>query len=286
MFIRKRYTLYLLIIAGCFLAFYFFNLFPVTFSREIPAVIETPAGETLLPPTPEKENHSHENTVKESTPEPASPAPSGSPTSDPLNPEGGDGLLQPDQSIIEQLSFLQSPIPGALVTSRDSQLPGAPRTYRNGTHQGLDYYDGACGVPIRLGDPVYAAGEGVIDRIDHQYTELTEQERNELLRICSEMEETPDDILDKLRGRQVWIKHPDGIITVYAHLNQVAELQKGDLIQAGDFIGNIGNSGTSDGAKGTTEEAHLHFEIWLGEHYLGEGLPPAEARKLLQEILE
>lgn len=277
---RKTFKLFLLAVAVCILLFYFSNLFPSTFSTEIP-VIE-------IPDTPD--TYEEENPPGENPPEDIKPEPSPSPAEDPLPgstiPEGG-GLTEWDQATtIEQLRFLQSPIPGAMVTTRDSQLPGAPRAYRNGTHEGLDYYDGACGVSIRFGDPVYAAGDGVIYRIDKEYTEFREEERDELLRMCGELADTPADILDKLRGRQVWVRHPNGVITVYAHLSRVAELQKGEPVKAGDFLGEIGNSGTSDGAKGTTEGSHLHFEIWIGDQYFGDGLPPKEVRKLLKEILE
>ncbi|MDO9535006.1 MAG: M23 family metallopeptidase [Bacillota bacterium] len=191
-----------------------------------------------------------------------------------------------DESLIKTLSFLQSPLPGAQVTTRDSQLPGAPRTYRNGTHEGLDFYSGYCGIPINFGDPVFSAGPGVIYRIDHDYIEALMEERNELLKISHKLDDTPEEILDMLRGRQVWIIHPFGVITRYAHLDNVAEdLQEGDLVEAGDFIGTIGNSGTSDGANGSTLNPHLHWEIWIGESYLGEGLPPSESRALLQIIL-
>ncbi len=196
------------------------------------------------------------------------------------------GMPKWDQSLIDKLDFLTSPLPGATISTRDSQLPGAPRAYRNGTHQGLDYYDGFCGIRIRFGDPVYAAGDGVIYRIDHEYSELDVTARREILDTAHSLEDTPEDILDKLRGRQVWIKHEYGVITRYAHLYQVADnLEAGDPVNTGDLIGTIGNSGTSDGAWSSTLNPHLHFEIWLGEYYLGQGLTPSEARHLWQEVL-
>ncbi len=195
-----------------------------------------------------------------------------------------DGLW--DEKIVAQLSFLQSPIPGAKISSRDSQLPGAPRTYRNGTHEGLDYYNGYCGVPIYFGDPVYAAGAGIVIRVDHGFSEIPTEEREEKLRISGETRDTPEHILDYLRGRQVWIDHGFGVITRYAHLDTVPEtLQVGDLIEAGNFVGTIGNSGTSNGSRGTRDDAHLHFEIWLGDRYLGEGLSPEQIRLLWHEVL-
>ena len=191
-----------------------------------------------------------------------------------------------DSELIELISILQSPLPGAKVTNRDTQLPGALRDYRNGTHEGLDLYDGYCSIPIHYGDPVYAAGDGVIERIDHNYVELITEDRDEMLRICAELPETPADYLDLLRGRQVWIRHPNGIRTYYAHLSNTADLEEGDQVKAGDLIGEIGNSGTSDGALGNKAGAHLHFEVWIGDNYLGKGLPASETRRLLKVIFE
>ena len=206
----------------------------------------------------------------------------------PSLPSRGNGVKPTwDDGLLEKISFLQSPIPGALVSSRDSQLPGAPRPYRNGIHEGLDFYSGACGIDVNFGDSVFAAGPGVVYRIDHDYQEPSTEEREELLRICAENGDTPEDILDKLRGRQVWLVHSHEIITRYAHLSEVAEhLQEGDLVEPGDFIGAVGNSGTSEGAEGSAANHHLHFEIWIGDSYLGEGLSPQEIRELWTLVLE
>lgn len=192
-----------------------------------------------------------------------------------------------DDSLLASLTFLESPLPGAKVTTRDTQLPGAPRSYRNGTHEGLDFYEGYCGISVKYGDPVFAAGPGIVYRIDHDFVELPLGEREMLLETAWEMDDTPEDILDMLRGRQVWLIHSNGIITRYAHLSDTAgNLEKGDSVETGDYIGNIGNSGTSEGAEGSTLNAHLHFEIWIGESYLGEGLSPAEIRSLWKKIIE
>jgi murein DD-endopeptidase MepM/ murein hydrolase activator NlpD len=151
----------------------------------------------------------------------------------------------------------------------------------------LDYYSGFCGVPVNFGDPVYAAGDGVIDRIDHVYSEPATAQRDEMLRDSIAAGNTPEAVLDKLRGRQVWINHAYGVVTRYAHLHEVSEqLQVGDRVEAGAFIGTVGNSGTSSGAEGSQDGPHLHFEIRLGDSYLGEGMDPVAVRLLLQKILD
>lgn len=206
------------------------------------------------------------------------------PTSHPLK---GETEANWDEHLLEELSFLQIPLPGAGITTRDTQLPGAPRPYRHGVHEGLDFYSGYCGIEVSFGDPVYAAGSGVIYRIDHDYIELPMAEREEMLQICKEEGDTPESILDMLRGRQVWIIHSPDLVTRYAHLSEVAEhLQEGDRIEAGDYLGNVGNSGTSSGAAGKKTDSHLHFEIWLEDSYLGKGLTSQEVRSLWKALLE
>ena len=61
------------------------------------------------------------------------------------------------------------PVEGATISSRRSHLPGAPRAYRNGTHEGFDFYSGTVSVPIEYGTPINAVADGkavshVIDR--------------------------------------------------------------------------------------------------------------------------
>lgn len=273
----------------CLLTVCFFLFSPLIFSGELP---ETESS-TSSPDVQEiEENIAKFEEEKDSLEKTEQNLPDEPPVTeqykDPSSfPSGGKGTqLVWDDAIIEKISFLQSPLPGALVSSRDSHLPGALRPYRNGVHEGLDYYSGACGIDINFGDPVFAAGPGVVYRIDHDYQEPSVEEREELLRICAESENTPEDILDKLRGRQIWLAHPHGVITRYAHLSEVAEyLQEGDMVEAGDFIGTIGNSGTGEGAEGSSANYHLHFEIWIGNSYLGEGLSPQETRVLWESVL-
>ena len=52
----------------------------------------------------------------------------------------------------------------------------------------------------------------------------------------------------------------------------------------GDFIGRVGNSGSPASLNDESADSHLHFELWLGEHYLGQYLRPIETRELLEAL--
>lgn len=57
-------------------------------------------------------------------------------------------------------------------------------------------------------------------------------------------------------GRVVYIKHPFGIETRYAHLARI-RVKKGQSVSRGQKIGDMGNSGRSTGT-------HLHYEVRIG----------------------
>lgn len=54
-------------------------------------------------------------------------------------------------------------------------------------------------------------------------------------------------------GKLVLVKHDGGIITAYAHLDSIS-VHEGDVLAAGDSIGNVGSTGRVD-------RPQLHFEI-------------------------
>jgi murein DD-endopeptidase MepM/ murein hydrolase activator NlpD len=95
--------------------------------------------------------------------------------------------------------------------------------------------------------------------------------------------ETDEESLDRYRGRQVWIDHGAGVITRYAHLSRVADgLRVGMSVKRGEVIGYVGNSGTPESLIDPNAEMHLHFEIRVGDSYLGQGLTPEEVRALYE----
>ncbi|MBI3961223.1 MAG: peptidoglycan DD-metalloendopeptidase family protein [Deinococcus sp.] len=177
------------------------------------------------------------------------------------------------------------PVPGAHFSTQARQLPGAPRPYRNGVHQGFDFYNGFVGVPVHYGDPVVAVALGTVIRLDRQHVEMTREQWLALASAQQALPTTSPQALDAFRGRQVWLDHGKGVVSRYAHLSGVADgLSVGDQVTAGTVVGFIGNSGTLDGANGTKLGAHLHFELWLGEHYLGQDLSPEQTLALVAQV--
>ena len=193
-----------------------------------------------------------------------------------------------DFSYLSGLSFLL-PCPDVPIPTQANLLPNAPRSYRNGIHQGIDF-------PAVYGSEVRSPADGVVIRADHNYREITNEFRETLLKKAELIGFTPSDIFKHiLLGRSVFIDHGvdlvDGkrLVSIHAHLSSIDELiQPGENVVRGQLLGLCGNSGTSEGALGTGRGAHLHYELSIqdekGERYLGAGLPYPELIDLLNKI--
>ncbi len=184
-----------------------------------------------------------------------------------------------DSDVLAQLVNLNIPIGIPQFIQRDYQMAGAPRHYRLGVHEGFDFY-------WQRGSQVHAAGSGTVIRADWEYQEPY-AELFDLWRGQSyQLGYTSDEANDFFRGRQVWIDHGDGIVTRYVHLSAIDwTVQVGAWVEAGQVIAQVGNSGSPASIQGENEDSHLHFELWIGEGYLGEWIRPIEARYWLREIL-
>lgn len=180
---------------------------------------------------------------------------------------------------------LAMPVAGACLTLDDDQMPNATREYRHGIHEGLDFFtDYAC-VPVSIDTGALAAADGVVIRADKDYRRLTQKEIDDLEAKSAEQGFTDEGTLDKFRGRQVWVDHGDGVVTRYCHLNGVPqEIQVGLGVKQGDTVGYIGDSGTPESASNPEFEIHLHFEIRVGDSYLGAGLGPLETRNIYEQV--
>jgi len=151
------------------------------------------------------------------------------------------------------------PIEGDDIPADPELLPGAPRDYRAGIHEGIDF-------PAPTGTPVLAAASGTVARVDTSFLDWTREQRDNALSEALTLGYTPASTLDRIRGRQVWIDHGKGVMTRYAHLSAVEPLLVGQKVEAGALIGHVGSSGYPQGGP------HLHFEVRVGDGFYGEGL--------------
>jgi murein DD-endopeptidase MepM/ murein hydrolase activator NlpD len=156
-------------------------------------------------------------------------------------------------------SGLRLPIDGVAFPTDPDLLPNAPRDYRAGWHEGIDF-------PAERGTPVRAVAAGTVSRVDHDFTDWTREQQDLALSQATELGFTPSATLDRIRGRQVWIDHGNGIVSRYAHLDDVADVTVGSPVPAGTLIGFVGSTGYPAGGP------HLHLEVRLGQSYLGDGL--------------
>ncbi|OEH84745.1 hypothetical protein BHU72_07890 [Desulfuribacillus stibiiarsenatis] len=193
-------------------------------------------------------------------------------------------------NIEQRYNILQgfiNPIPGTSISTRASHWPGAPRSYRNGVHEGLDFYTGTSGMIVNKQTPILAMADGVVIRADFGYTELGDSDRNVILELAKHRPITPEYILDQLRGKSVWIQHTNGVITRYVHLDRISEsIVVGEEVKQGTAIGTAGNSGTSYGVIGNDEGIHLHLDIMIHGQLFWEGLKTEEIVSLLKRLFE
>jgi murein DD-endopeptidase MepM/ murein hydrolase activator NlpD len=122
------------------------------------------------------------------------------------------------------------PFPTAVPISSGFGDRVAPCRYCSSNHRGVDFTPG-------LGSPIFAIAEGVVTAAE----------------------------FGGGYGQYVYIEHEingQRTLSVYAHMQRDSSpLRVGEEIQVGDFIGLVGNTGTSTGA-------HLHFEIRINDEYV------------------
>ncbi|MCI0395317.1 MAG: peptidoglycan DD-metalloendopeptidase family protein [Chloroflexi bacterium] len=183
-----------------------------------------------------------------------------------------------DPVFLAGLHGLIPPVAGAAVTGRDNQMPGAPRHYRLGIHEGVDFYWGP-------GTPVRVVADGVVVRADVDYATPADIIFDYWRSQTQQLGYTSPEAQDFYRGRQVWIAHPNGLVSHYAHLGAIdPAIVEGVAVVQGQTIGAVGNSGSILSVNSETADAHLHFELWLGQYYLGQFLRPVELREWLEGI--
>ncbi|MCA9935982.1 MAG: M23 family metallopeptidase [Ardenticatenaceae bacterium] len=183
-----------------------------------------------------------------------------------------------DPALFAALPPLRLPI-GITLPQRDLQLPGAPRHYRLGVHQGIDLY-------WRRGAEVTAVADGTVVRATLDYTDPDTYDFAAWDSETQSLGYTSDAALDFYRGRQVWVQHEGGLLSRYAHLESVAGgVVTGTAVIQGQLLGTVGNSGTPSSLLTGKPDTHIHFDLWLGDHYIGQYLRPVETREWLEQIL-
>jgi murein DD-endopeptidase MepM/ murein hydrolase activator NlpD len=111
---------------------------------------------------------------------------------------------------------LGAPVPGVLTSKFGKRID--PINGKSAYHRGVD-------IRGRMGSDVKATGAGTVKTL----------------------------IYDNGIGRYIVLDHGNGFRTKYAHLKK-SLVQKGDIVQRGQVIGLVGNSGRSTGP-------HVHYEI-------------------------
>ena len=118
------------------------------------------------------------------------------------------------------------------------------------------------------------------------------------MKASSKVGNTPSDIFNNiLLGKSVFIDHGFDlvpgfrVISIYAHLSHINQnIKPGYNIQAGELIGNSGNTGMRESTLGSRAGSHLHWEMILQkeeeEIYLGRGMPNPELYNMLKRIFK
>lgn len=178
------------------------------------------------------------------------------------------------------------PMAGGSIPVDHTLLPNARRAYRAGVHEGVDLFTRSDGSAIICGEPVLNSRKGWVIRADHDWQRVSEREYK---MITTQLKEKPDDdLLDRLRGLQVWVRSDDGVVIRYCHLRDIVPIIRvGVNVAPGIQLGTVGNTGTSDGSRGTGRNCHLHFEIWpTTDSYLGKGASPKRARRAYADLFK
>lgn len=184
-----------------------------------------------------------------------------------------------DFAVLNRLSDFSTPIGIPRFVQRDYQMAGAPRHYRLGVHEGFDFY-------WQNGSQIRAAANGTVVRVDWDYAEPYAEQFTLWRDESASLGYTSPEAANFFGGRQIWIDYGDGIQMRYMHLSTIdPAVQVGQTVERDQIIARVGNSGSPGSLVSESEDAHLHFEIRIGDGYVGQYLRPIEAREWLRRIL-
>lgn len=182
---------------------------------------------------------------------------------------------------------LQSPMHEATFSLARSHLAGEKFMDFSSSRQGFDFVNGTAGRLLVADEEVVAVADGKILRIDRDYVPADKEE----LVFWAAMAEGEgfgrDYALDRLHGRQVWIRHDTGHVSRYSHLSEVRrDLTLGDRVEQGEPVGLMGRTGIPPTEHLPEPQPRLHFQLWnqQGDRYLGQGLTGLEIHQLLSRV--
>ncbi len=133
-----------------------------------------------------------------------------------------DSYPEPRQGII------QWPLENIFITQKFGKTVAAKRLYVSGSHNGVDFR-AAVGTKVMSVLAGTVAGTGNTDQFRGCYS----------------------------FGKWVMVRHPNGLASVYGHLSSIA-VSPGQEVQAGDTLGQSGNTGYSTGP-------HLHLGLYASQ---------------------
>ncbi|MDB9845718.1 peptidoglycan DD-metalloendopeptidase family protein [Acidimicrobiales bacterium] len=164
---------------------------------------------------------------------------------------------------------------------------GAPREYRSGIHNGLDFN---CGSTDHV---IQSAAAGQVIFVVNDYVNASPEDREAVLAQTVPAFDTPFWTLANLYGNFVVIDHAliggERAVTVYAHLSEVdSQILPGVLVDGGTPLGFVGNSGTSAASAGIENNdasVHLHWELHVNDRPIGYLESPTDTQPLYEQIL-
>lgn len=181
----------------------------------------------------------------------------------------------------------QYPIEGGSLPDWGRLYPGGSRIYRQGVHHGVDIYHWNAPDGFTVGWHVVAPADGDVTEATVGYVPMSAEEFDELVASSAAAGMTLPETLERFGGIQIELDHGGGVRTAYLHLNSVADgVDAGGSVSEGQFIGTVGVTGTEGEASAQVAVAHLHFEIWIGDRYLGQGIGLIETMWWFDQIFD
>ncbi|MFH1506288.1 MAG: M23 family metallopeptidase [archaeon] len=133
-------------------------------------------------------------------------------------------------------------------------LDGKSENGKENFHDGID-------LAVAKGSEVYAVTGGSVFKICEEWTGTCQCSLSDPRDPCSD----PTACRGKCGnyGNYIILKHGENLYTRYSHLDSVARLSEGDVVNKGDVIARSGNTGKSGGP-------HLDFKVYASDNLGGD----------------